>query len=38
MNIDAYNLDSLRALERKQEKENKNLKQKLMEEKGKVNR
>ena len=31
MNIDAYNLDSLRALVRKLEKENKNLKQKLNE-------
>ena len=29
MNIDAYNLDSLRALVRKLEKENQNLKQKL---------
>ena len=29
MNIDAYNLDSLRVLVRKLEKENKNLKQKL---------
>ena len=31
MNIDAYNLDSLRVLVRKLEKENKNLKQKLNE-------
>lgn len=31
MNIDAYNLDSLRALVRKMEKENQNLKQKLIE-------
>ena len=31
MNIDAYNLDSLRALVRKLEKENQNLKQKLKE-------
>ena len=31
MNIDAYNLDSLRALVRKLEKENQNLKQKLNE-------
>ena len=31
MNIDAYNLDSLRALVRKLEKENQNLKQKLIE-------
>ena len=31
MNIDAYNLDSLRTLVRKLEKENQNLKQKLNE-------
>ena len=31
MNIDAYNLDSLRALVRKLEKENQNLKQKVIE-------